>query len=98
MIRQIWLEEKHEFDDTLPKIYEEETGIPFDDGGVINKNKYFGAAEAQLLQDVCTEKYMKETLLWGLLCSILDLEAKAAATSNKLNGVLNIEKEIKKDF
>lgn len=98
MIRQIWLEEKHEFDDTLPKIYEEETGIPFDDGGVINKNKYFGAAEASLLQDVCSEKYMNETLLWGLLCSILDLEAKAAATSNKRNVVLNFEKEIKKAF
>jgi DNA sulfur modification protein DndC len=29
-IRRIWLEEKHEFDDSLPSIYEELTGEPFE--------------------------------------------------------------------
>src|SRR5947209_10166054 len=37
-VRRIWLHEKHEFDDSLPKIYEEATGEPFpkeeDDGRV----------------------------------------------------------------
>ena len=28
-IRRIWLHEKHEFDDSLPRIYEEVTGEPF---------------------------------------------------------------------
>ena len=28
-IRRIWLEEKHEFDDSLPRIYEEVTGEEF---------------------------------------------------------------------
>ena len=42
MIRQIWLDEKHEFDDRLPTIYEEVTGKPYSDQ-LISKNKYFGA-------------------------------------------------------
>ena len=28
-IRRLWLHEKHEFDDSLPRIYEEVTGEPF---------------------------------------------------------------------
>lgn len=98
MIRQIWLEEKHEFDDRLPVIYEEETGQPFDDGGMIGKNKYFGAPEAELLKEICAEMYGGETLLWQLQCSLLDLEARAAATSNRRNLILNFENEIKKAF
>lgn len=98
MIRQIWLEEKHEFDDALPRIYEEETGTPFDGGGAIGKNKYFGASEVRLLQEICAEKYPDETLLWELLRAVLDLEARAAATSNRRNAVLNLEKEITKAF
>lgn len=98
MIRHIWLEEKHEFDDRLPIIYEEETGKPFDDGGMIIKNKYFGAPEAELLKEICNEMYRDESLLWQLQCSLLDLEARAVATSNRRNLILNFEKEIKKAF
>lgn len=39
-IRQIWLDEFHEFDDSLPRIYEKVTGKTFDDE-TISKNKYF---------------------------------------------------------
>ena len=96
-IRQIWLDEKHEFDDTLPRIYEEVTGKPYDDG-MISKNKYFGATEAKLLKKVCSELYPDEQLLAEMQCALLDTEAKAAAISNKKNVIQNFEKEIKKAF
>lgn len=48
-IRQLWLDEFHEFDDSLPRIYEEVTGKKYSDG-TISKNKYFGATEAELLK------------------------------------------------
>lgn len=96
-IRQIWLDEKHEFDDTLPRIYEEVTGKPYDDG-MISKNKYFGATEAELLKKVCSELYPDEQLLAEMQCALLDTEAKAAAISNKKNVIQNFEKEIKKAF
>ncbi len=96
-IRQIWLDEKHEFDDSLPRIYEEETGKKYDDG-IISKNKYFGSVEATLLEDVCKELYPDEVLLFEMQRALVDTEAKAAAKSNKRNVILNFEKEIKRAF
>lgn len=97
LIRQIWLDEFHEFEDNLPKIYEEETGKPYQDGS-IRKNKYFGAAEAEILKQVCKDMYSEEELLPQMLKALLDVEAKAAAISNKRNVINNLEKEIKKAF
>lgn len=65
LIRQIWLDGKHEFEDTLPGIYESVTGKPYDDG-TIRKNKYFGAPEGALLREVCQEAYPQETLLYEM--------------------------------
>lgn len=96
-IRQLWLDEFHEFDDSLPQIYKEVTGKQYADG-TINKNKYFGAKEAALLKQVCNEKYPDEKLLEAMQRALLDIEAKAAAISNKRNVILNFEKEIKKAF
>ena len=71
------------------------TGKKYSDG-TISKNKYFGAAEADLLKEVCAELYPDEQLLAEMQRALLDTEAKAAAISNKRNVILNFEKEIKK--
>ena len=97
VIRQIWLDEKHEFDDSLPKIYEEVTGKIYNDN-IISKNKYFGAFELKVLNNICKELYPEEQLLAEMQCALLDIEAKAAAISNKKNVIVNFEKEIKKAF
>lgn len=97
MIRRIWLDEFHEFEDELPRIYEEETGCVYCDG-MISKNKYFGADESELLKKVCGDVCPEEELMLQMLQALLDVEAKAAAISNKRNVVINFEKEIKKAF
>lgn len=97
VIRRIWLDEKHEFEDLLPKIYEEETGKKYDDG-TISKNKYFGEKEAQLLKEACSEYDAGELLLFEMQRAILDVEAKATAVSNKRNIIRNIEAEVQKAF
>lgn len=97
LIRQIWLDEFHEFEDLLPRIYEEETGKPYSDGS-IGKNKYFGATETGILKQVCADMYGEEMLMPQMLKALLDIEAKAAAISNKRNVINNLEKEIKKAF
>ena len=48
-IRRIWLEEKHEFDDSLPRIYEEVIGKPFKDTRIQEK-KLLGNDEWSILQ------------------------------------------------
>lgn len=95
MIRKIWLEEYHEFDDSLPAIYEEIKGIPYDDG-TISRNCYFGKVEFELLHELCKEKFPEEELLPELLTSIIDIEAKAETVSNKRNILNNMEKQLKK--
>ena len=34
-IRKIWLNEKHEFDDSLPRIYKKVMGIDFEDNSIV---------------------------------------------------------------
>ena len=53
-IRRIWVFEKHEFDDSLPRIYEEVIGKPFDDPDWIG-SETFGVKEWELLGKVCDE-------------------------------------------
>ena len=96
-IRKIWLDEFHEFDDTLPGIYEEVTGNKFDDP-LIKKNKYFGAEESAILKAVCHELYPDETLLSEMQHAILDIEAKSTAIGNRRNILKNIEKSVKSAF
>lgn len=97
MIRRIWLDEKHEFDDRLPLIYKEETGQTLDDKS-INGNKYYHAAELQLLREVCTDLYPDEELLPELQSCILDIESKSSAMSQRRNVKKMIESEIKRCY
>lgn len=51
-IRRIWVFEKHEFDDSLPRIYEEVIGKPFEDPEWIG-SEVFGNNEWRILGEVC---------------------------------------------
>lgn len=93
-IRKLWLDEKHEFDDSLPRIYEEETGRKFDDPA-IKTNKFYGNDEWELLREVCTELYSDETLLPEMQARILDIEAKSSTMVRRRNIKKGIEDEIK---
>ena len=93
-IRKIWLDEKREFDDSLPRIYEEVTGKPFVDPA-IKTNKYYGKAEWDLLGEVCKELYEDETLLHEMQARLLDVEAKSSTMIRRRNIKKSIEDEIK---
>lgn len=95
MIRKIWLDEYHEFDDSLPRIYEEVKGIPYEDE-IISGNKYFGKTEFDIIKQVCSEKFSEEQLLPELVMSLIDIEAKSETISNRYNILNNMEKQIKK--
>lgn len=66
-IRRIWLEEKHELDDSLPKIYEEVTGQPFNDPRVGVAKKLLGSDEWEILQEICAEDSMYLELMSKLI-------------------------------
>lgn len=66
-IRRIWREEKHEFDDQLPKIYQQVTGEPFQDPRPGADNKLLGIDEWDTLADICADDPMHLELLAKLL-------------------------------
>jgi DNA sulfur modification protein DndC len=96
-IRRIWVNDKHEFDDSLPIIYERVMGVPFDDPEWIH-NESFGREEWQILKDVCQELYPEEELVFEMMYSLLDQEDQATGI-NQRRGILdNINKTIGKTF
>ncbi len=66
-IRRIWLEEKHEFDDSLPRIYEEVTGEPFEDSRPAAERKLLGSDEWAAIEEICSEDKMHLELMAKLL-------------------------------
>ena len=85
-IRRIWLDEKHEFDDSLPKIYAQVTGEVFQDTRIQEK-KLLGNDEWSILQEICSEDAMH----LELMAKLLDTERQHATKSRR--GVFeNLEK------
>ena len=66
-IRRIWLEEKHEFDDRLPIIYQEVTGEVFKDVRVGVDDKLLGGDEWDILAEICDDDAMHLELMTKLL-------------------------------
>jgi DNA sulfur modification protein DndC len=67
-IRRIWLYEKHEFDDSLPRIYREVTGEEFPDTPA--DDSVLGSEDWELLREVCG----KDEDFFLLLTRLLDTE------------------------
>jgi DNA sulfur modification protein DndC len=85
-IRRIWLEEKHEFDDSLPRIYEEVMGKPFKDTRIQEK-KLLGGDEWSILEEICSDDAMH----LELMAKLLDTERQHSTKSRR--GVFeNLEK------
>ena len=90
-IRRIWVFDKHEFDDTVPAIYEEVMGIPFVDDEWL-PHESFGKAEWQLLKQVCEEEFPEEELAFEMMYSLIDVESSATGMNNRSH----ISKELNK--
>jgi DNA sulfur modification protein DndC len=77
-IRRIWLEEKHEFDDSLPRIYEEVTGEAFQDSRPSAERKLLGNDEWTVLKEICEDEMHLE-----LMARLLDTENQFHAKSRR---------------
>lgn len=97
MIRRIWVLEKHEFDDSLPRIYQEIFQKEFDDPDWIYEDS-FGKEEWDLLQECCKEYAPDETLLFEMVSSILDLEKHAQRTGNRKGLMSSVTDVIQQTF
>lgn len=66
-IRHIWLKQKHEFDDSLPRIYEEATGEIFLDSRPTDERNVLGDIEWETLKEVCGDDINHLELIASLL-------------------------------
>lgn len=96
-IRKIWVLEKHEFDDSLPRIYEEVTGEKYVDSQWIG-SETFGAEEWKLLQEVCKAVAPDEELLFEMAYTLLDQENYSNGLNQRKGILNNLEKTIQHTF
>ena len=96
-IRRIWVFNKHEFDDSVPRIYEKVMGIPFDDPEWITQDN-LGQAEWEILQDVCEELCPDEKLAFEMMYSLIDTENRATGMNQRKDILEKLESIISHTF
>jgi DNA sulfur modification protein DndC len=87
-IRRIWLEEKHEFDDSLPRIYQEVTGEEFKDPRPGADLSLLGSDEWTVLEEVCADDEMH----LELMAKLLDTERQFRKMSRRVGIYESLEK------
>jgi DNA sulfur modification protein DndC len=87
-IRKIWLEEKHEFDDSLPRIYQQVRGETFADPRVGSDNSILGSEEWDTLSEICGDDEMH----LELMARLLDTERQFLLKSRRIGIIKALEK------
>lgn len=86
-IRRIWVLDKHEFDDSVPRIYEQVMGVKFEDPEWMEQDN-LGKTEWDILKSVCEEMYPEEELAFEMMYSLIDKENRIT-DFNKRKGIID---------
>jgi DNA sulfur modification protein DndC len=109
-IRHIWLNERHEFDDSLPRIYKEVTGVEFMDPRPGADASLLGSDEWSVLEEICEGDAMHLELMAKLLdteyqfrkrsrrVGIYEALEKCFATSSRSQGEAIKNAHLKRDL
>jgi DNA sulfur modification protein DndC len=92
-IRRIWVVEKHELEDNLPRIYEEVTGDPFP-GGRVDDNQVLGADEINVLREICGD----DRLHFELTRELLDVEQRYRLLTRRAGLYEALEQALRRSF
>ncbi|WP_017298294.1 DNA phosphorothioation system sulfurtransferase DndC [Nodosilinea nodulosa] len=87
-IRRIWREDKHEFDDSLPRIYRKATGEIFKDPRPGADQSQLGSDEWSVLADLCQDDPMH----LELMTKLLDTERQYATMGRRVGIFEALEK------
>jgi DNA sulfur modification protein DndC len=88
-IRRLWLYEKHEFDDCLPRIYEEITGSAFPQRG--DEASGLRADDWDLLREVCGD----DRAFFHLQVSLLGVERQFRGMSRRAGIFEELQKRLR---
>jgi len=92
-IRRIWVFEKHEVEDLLPKIYEEETKEKFP-GGPLDEHLVLAGDEMELLREVCGD----DELLFSTTRELLAVERRFRTMTRRAGLFEELEKTIRRGY
>lgn len=97
VIRRIWVNDKHEFEDSLPSIYKNIMGVEFSDPEWMG-SETFGKQEWEILKSICDDMFPDEELVFEMMYSMIDIKNKSNSL-NKKKGVIDaLEKCITHTF
>lgn len=96
-IRRIWVLNKHEFDDAVPRIYKKVFGKEFEDPEWIAQEN-FGKEEWDILKDVCEKMYSDQELAFEMMYSLIDVENNASDMKKRKGIVDELEAVISRTF
>lgn len=94
-IRRIWVVEKHEFEDSLPTLYEKAVGEPYP-GKPMDDHLPLGAEDVGLLRQILGEE--SDSLHFELVRELLDIEQRHRAMSRRAGLFDALETALRKGF
>lgn len=92
-IRRIWVVDKHEMEDSLPRIYEETTGGAYD-GKTLDDDMVLGPQEMAQLKEVCGD----DRLHYELTRELLSLTRQQQSTAKRAGLTTQFERSFGKHF
>jgi DNA sulfur modification protein DndC len=92
-IRRIWVVDKHEMEDSLPRIYEETTGVAYE-GKTLDDDMVLGPQEMAQLKEVCGD----DRLHYELTRELLSLTRQQQSTAKRAGLTTQFERSFGKHF
>ncbi|MFE5257687.1 DNA phosphorothioation system sulfurtransferase DndC [Streptomyces coelicoflavus] len=92
-IRRIWVFDKHEVEDSLPRIYREATGEHFP-GGPLDEQLVMGADEMEILKEICDG----DPLHYDMVRELLSVERKYRTMTRRAGLFQALEEAVKKGY
>lgn len=92
-IRRIWVVDKHEMEDLLPRIYQEETGETYP-GRVLDDDLVLGAEQMLVLSELCGD----DRLHYELTRELLSVTSKQRSSGRRAGLFEQLEKTFGKHF
>jgi DNA sulfur modification protein DndC len=94
-IREIWVNEKHEIEDSLPDLYEQATGVPYPNGRG-DDNQIFSRSDIELLKEVAEGLPGAGTQLFPLIRQMLHVEQGYRSATRRVGIYDELERALKK--
>jgi len=92
-IRRIWVFEKHEIEDSLPRIFEDVTGAPFP-GRPLDEHLSFTADDVETLREICGE----DELHFEMTRSLIAVERRYRTMARRAGLFTALEDTVRKSF